>query len=196
MRIGIDISQIVYEGTGVARYVRNLTVSLIENYPENDYVIFGSSLRKRKQLKCFVKSISNNKSHIKAKIYPFPPFLLDILWNKLHIIPIEFFTGKLDIFWSSDWIQPPLMQAKGVTTVHDLVYLRFPKETNPTWGFLLSKFQFLPNILATQSRRMYWVARECRMIFCDSKSTQSDLLKFFKITADRTTIIYPGYKYL
>ena len=47
MKIGIDISQIAHEGTGVATYVRNIVAALVHRYPEHEYILFGSSLRKR-----------------------------------------------------------------------------------------------------------------------------------------------------
>ncbi len=39
MKIGIDISQIVY-GTGVGNFVKNLVVSLIQQDHDNEYVLF------------------------------------------------------------------------------------------------------------------------------------------------------------
>lgn len=47
MRIGIDISQIVHEGTGVSTYVRNMVGTLLKLDKKNDYVLFGASFRKK-----------------------------------------------------------------------------------------------------------------------------------------------------
>ena len=41
MNIGIDISQIVYEGTGVARFTRNLVESILENDTDNAWTFFS-----------------------------------------------------------------------------------------------------------------------------------------------------------
>src|SRR5690349_17140659 len=106
MKIGIDISQMVHEGTGVARYVRELTKTLIESDAVNTYVLFGASLRKRDVFAKFAQSLPKNT--VRLVVVPIPPTILDILWNVLHIVPIEWFTGPVDIFWSSDWTQPPL----------------------------------------------------------------------------------------
>ena len=38
MKIGIDISQIAHEGTGVATYVRNIVAALVHRYPEHEYI--------------------------------------------------------------------------------------------------------------------------------------------------------------
>src|SRR3989344_2931348 len=120
MRIGIDISQIVSEGTGVGKYVRRMVTALLKSDTKNEYVLFGASLRRRS---IFYKYFKREN----LVVVPIPPTILDVLWNKLHIFPVEWFTGKLDIFWSSDWTQPPLINAKGVTTIHDLIVLRHPE---------------------------------------------------------------------
>ena len=128
MRIGIDISQIVFEGTGVARYVEELVKHLLRVDRQNDYILFGSSFRKKDTFSHFFQSLPE-ESKKKAKLisWRFPPKLLDILWNRFHIVPIEWLIGSVDIFWSSDWTQPPLLHAHGVTTIHDLAIYRFPE---------------------------------------------------------------------
>ena len=45
MRIGIDISQIAYEGTGVANYLSNLVRELVKSNNQ-EYILFFSSLRR------------------------------------------------------------------------------------------------------------------------------------------------------
>ena len=60
MRIGIDISQIAYEGTGVAQYVRLITEALIRAHPEHEYVLFGASLRKKQIFFDYSKKLPGN----------------------------------------------------------------------------------------------------------------------------------------
>jgi hypothetical protein len=192
MRIGIDISQIVYEGTGVARYVRNLVAALIKEDTKNEYVLFGATLRKRGILTDFADGIRKYNNRVTLRCVPIPPIILDLIWNRLHILPVEIFTGRLDVFWSSDWTQPPLTQAAGVTTVFDIVYLKYPRESHPQTGFSLAGFNLSPNIVATQKRRMGWAVRECRRIFCDSVATKNDLVKYVGINPEKLTVIYPG----
>lgn len=172
MRIGIDISQIVYEGTGVGNYVRRMVTELIKRDTKNEYVLFGASLRKR--------SVFYKYFHRKyLVIFPIPPTLLEILWNRLHIFPVEWFTGPIDVFWSSDWTQPPLVHAKGVTTIHDVSFLRYPES-------------FVQKIIETQKRRLFHAIRECSLFFCDSEATKQDAMKFLGIAKNKLFVIYPG----
>lgn len=180
MRIGIDISQIVYEGTGVARYVRGLVEALIEQDTHNEYVLFGASLRKRKVFFDFFNSLSNKNNRVKLVTYPIPPTLLELIWNRLHSIPVEWLIGKVDIFWSSDWVQPPLLHAKGVTTVHDLVALKFPEETDA-------------KIVSVHKRRLDWVKKECMMLLCDSEATKRDVIELLGIQENKLCVVYPGF---
>jgi hypothetical protein len=180
MRIGIDISQMAHEGTGVANYVRNLVKTLVESDHKNSYVLFGASLRKRRVFDAFYRSLSGTKSHVILRTFPIPPTLLDILWNVLHIIPIERFIGKVDVFWSSDWTQPPLLHASGITTIHDLTVLRFPKSFNRT-------------IRSVQKRKLRRSIFECLIFLCDSEATKRDAVSLLHIDEAKIRVIYPGF---
>src|SRR3972149_9587868 len=126
MRIGIDISQVVY-GTGVSVYIENLVRSLLAVDRENEYLLFGGYLRRKKDLERFASSLSGRFS---LKLTLFPPTLADIVWNKFHILKIERFIGNVDIFHSPDWTAPP-SDAFKVATVHDLTPLKFSRITPP-----------------------------------------------------------------
>lgn len=180
MRIGIDISQIVYEGTGVARYVKNIVQNLLDVDYKNNYILFGASLRKQHIIRAFYQKISQNHKNVQLRLFPIPPSILSIMWNQLHIFPIELFLGKLDVFWSSDWTQPPLTFAHGITTIHDLIVLKHPKETDAA-------------IVTTQRKRLNWVGKECKVILCDSESTKKDVLDLLRVAESRLQVIYPGF---
>ncbi|KKQ96568.1 MAG: hypothetical protein UT23_C0029G0007, partial [Candidatus Woesebacteria bacterium GW2011_GWA1_39_12] len=107
MKIAIDISQSIY-GTGVSWYTRSLVENLLTLDDQNEYLLFGGSLRRLGELRKFAK----------GKYYPIPPSLADFIWNRLHVLPIENLIGEVDVFHSSDWTQPPSKAFK-VTTVHD-----------------------------------------------------------------------------
>ena len=105
MKIGIDISQLAYEGTGVATFLKQTVLHLIEQDKANTYVLFYSSLRNT--FKRAYLSKNPLPANVTVKTFRFPPPVLDTVWNKLHIFPIENILGDLDVFISSDWTQPP-----------------------------------------------------------------------------------------
>lgn len=159
MKIGIDISQIAYAGTGVAVYTQNLIDNLKIVDKKNSYVYFGSSLRR--PLPGF---------------WRFPPTVLDILWNQWHIMPVENLIGKVDVFHSSDWTQPPT-KAKKVTTIHDLVVYLYPESTHS-------------KIIDTQKRKLEWVKKECDLIIAVSQSTKKDIIRVLKIPEEKIRVVY------
>ncbi len=174
MKIAVDISQIVYEGSGVARYTQNLVESLLHYDQKNEYIFFFSSLRRSLN-----KEIENTiKKKQTLKKYPFPPTLLDFIWNKLHIFPIDNLVGNVDLIITSDWTEPP-SSTKKITIVHDLVYLTYPK-TLP---------QQIRNV---QTRRMNWVKKESALIIADSHSTKHDIIELLKIPDEKIKVIYPA----
>ena len=179
MKIGIDISQMAYEGTGVARYTKNLVEGLLKIDKENEYVLFFSSLRKPLNKK-FISQVIN--SRVTVKQLKIPPLLLEFLWNRLHLLPVEWLIGKVDVFLSSDWLQPPT-KAKKVTTLHDLIIFKYPASFGKRGGH---------DIVANQKRRLKWVKKECDLVICDSKSTLVDAQKILGIAKDKLKVIYPG----
>lgn len=179
MKIAIDISQCVYEGTGVARYVSQLIRQIISQDKVNEYILFGSSLRLQGRLQSYYQSLKLLNNKIKLVLLPLPPTVLDIIWNRWHIFPVEWFVGQVDVFWSSDWTQPPLSRANGVTTIHDLTVFRYPES-------------FAKSIIDVHLRRLNWAVSECSMFFCDSQATKRDAHDFLKIPNEQLRVVYPG----
>ncbi len=175
MKIGIDISQIAYEGTGVGRFVNGLTRTIIDQEKTHEWVFFYSSLRRT--LSSDIRSLISKSGHriIELKL---PPTALSFLWNNIHRMKIEKLTGSLDWFITSDWTEAP-SRMKKATVIHDLVYLRYPDTVHPV-------------IRQTQRERMKWVKKESRIIFADSESTKRDITELLGIDASRIHVNYPG----
>lgn len=174
MIIGIDVSSVSYQ-TGVSNYTLNLVKNLIKTDKTNHYKLFYSSLRL--PLPPEIKSLGS-KTNVSLYTFRFPPTLLQIVWNQLRLLPIEFLIGKCDIFHTSDWTQPPTIWAKTITTVHDLTPF-----LHPEWHH--------SKVVKAHRNKMYWAAKKCHHFICVSKNTQSDLFKLFpKIDHQKTSVVY------
>lgn len=165
MILGIDISMLVYQGSGVATYTQNLVTALLKNHPEHTYKLFYSSLRKPKsvldQLEAF------RKAGAKVYAYPIPPRFLKMAWNKYHILPVEWLIGKVDVFHSSDFLRPPLLTGtKGVTTVHDLTWKLFPE-------------YHTKDIVEAHERKIRITIEKGDTVIADSENTKEDLIKLY-----------------
>lgn len=148
MKVGIDASSVIY-GTGVSNYTQELI----------------GHLSPLVELRTF-------------KFSRYPLMAMEFLWNRLHLLNVETFTGKIDIYHSSDWAQAP-SNAKKVTTIHDLTPFLYPKEVDPL-------------IVEVHTRRMKWVEKECDAVICVSQNTENDLLKLFPKLKGKTKVIYEG----
>lgn len=180
MKIGIDISQIVYKGSGVARFTSGLLQAILRFDSENHWIFYFSSLRQK--LDPALEIAIHEKGHELRK-YTFPPTLLSLANNDLHhisnILPTTYhLPPDIDWFITSDWTEPKL-KCKKATIVHDLVVHRFPETVHPT-------------ILRTQLKRLKIVARESNLIFADSHSTATDLKEIYDIQSNRLCVNYPG----
>ena len=176
MKIGIDVSQLAYPNTGVANYLQNLVQNLIEMDKKNEYVLFFSSLRKKLSTSSF--KLQNSKVQIKT--FKIPPTILNILWNRLHILPIENLIGPVDLFITSDWTEPPVKKAKKATILYDLIIYKYPKET-------------AQKIVEVQKRKLEWAKKESAMFFCISEATKKDAKEILGIEDNRLSVASPGF---
>lgn len=157
MKIAIDISQIVY-GTGVSSYTKQLVAHLLELRSGNDFLLFAGSLRRGGEIK---------KMFPQSKVFPLPPSLSNLLWNRLHVLPLENLIGKTDVVHTSDWAEPPAHAVK-VTTVHDLSPFLYPN---------LFPRDILRDIVSVHKSKLGWVKEESRRIIVPTTATKTDLVE-------------------
>jgi len=172
MKIGIDVSQVNYPGTGVGTYTYNLVKALLEDQSGHEFVLFGGSLRKFSSLKQQLESFN-----VQKKLYLVPPLGMDLIFNRLHTLPIELFTGTIDVFHSSDWAQPSSTKARLVTTIHDLTTIKYPQHQHP-------------KIITTHARRLKRVKEDGIHIIADSKATKKDIIHTLGIESNKIDVVH------
>lgn len=177
MKIGIDISQTAYQKTGVANYLSVLVEHMLKIDQKNTYILFFSSLRGTMPEE--IRKLAISHANVQIKTFPFPPTVLDMVWNTLHVFPIEWLIGEVDVFIASDWTQPPTNHAKSLSILYDLIVYKAPEETDA-------------KIVQTQKRRLEWVKKECEKILCISQATKHDAKELLGIDDTRLIVTYPG----
>jgi glycosyltransferase involved in cell wall biosynthesis len=165
MKVGFDISQIAHSG-GVGIYTSNLAEELLTQ-KDLEMVFFYSSLR---------RPYNGKLPHVKS--FPMPPILMEPLFNRRRILSMERLIGPVDIYHSSDWVQPPT-KAKKVTTYHDVVPLKYPQ-----WSH--------PKIVEVHKRRLKLVEKEIDMVIAVSEATKKDLIEVSSIPEQKITVVYEG----
>src|SRR3990167_5606855 len=165
LKIGVDVTAGIYSGTGVASYYRSLVPELIRQGKDCEFVLLGYAMRRYSDLK-----LANKKFFL-------PPRLMEILWNKMHIVPVETFTGDLDIFHAWDYLQPPVKKAKVITTIHDLTTIKFPLYHHES-------------TVQAQTHRLRWVRREADIVLADSLATKKDIIELLGIPEKKIKVVY------
>ncbi len=105
---------------------------------------------------------------------------LTILWHRLRLpIPVEWFTGPVDIFHSTDFVLPPVRQARTILTVHDLTFMRLPQCAEPGLRAYLNKV--VPRSI-----------ERADLVLADSQSTKNDLIELLGVSPDKIEVVYAG----
>ena len=166
MKIVIDVSQMAYTGTGVARYLRALVPALFRLGSPHQFVLYAGRLRQGAFFHKLAQEAPWNQ--VDWCFRPIPPKFAGLLFHTLNI-PLETMTGACDLVHTSDWVEPNTRAPK-VTTVHDLVFRKYPETVDPLIRF-------------TQSARLHKIIHNHTHIIADSMSTKEDLIKFGMIFA-------------
>jgi glycosyltransferase involved in cell wall biosynthesis len=111
---------------------------------------------------------------------PFGSRAAAILWQRLGApLPVEVFTGALDIFHAPDYVLPPLFRARGLVTVHDLSFVKRP-ETAP------------PRLRSYLEHAVPAAVRRASAVLTDSVSCRSDLIEWLDVPPEKVHVVYGG----
>jgi glycosyltransferase involved in cell wall biosynthesis len=117
--VGLDATPLLGARTGIGRYVEYLVRELAA-LAAHDLVATAFTLRGAGGLPDAVPA------GVTVRHRPAPARALQAAWSRSELPPVEWLTGRLDVFHGTNFVLPPLRRAGGVVTVHDLSYLRFP----------------------------------------------------------------------
>jgi len=169
-RIGIDYTAAVQQGAGIGRYTRGLIGALAALDRANRYVLFSAGR----------DAAESWPSNFSRRTLPLTDRHLAILWQRLRLpVPIELFTGRVDIFHSPDFVLPPVAAARTVLTIHDLSFMRYPECSSPP---------LLEYLMRSVPRS---VAR-ADLLLADSESTRQDLMELLGVPGERVRVVYAG----
>ena len=114
MRIGLDATPLLGARTGVGRYTGALLGALARG-GSDELVATAFTLRGRGALRV--------PDGVEVRARALPARGLHELWARTSLPPVEWLTGRLDVFHATNFVLPPLRRAGGVVTVHDLAFL-------------------------------------------------------------------------
>ena len=174
MRVAIDYTAAIEQGGGIGRYVRELTAALALRDRRSDYRLFVGGA-KRDSLP------EAPGANFAWKPTQLSPRSLARIWHRARIpLPIEWFTGRIDLLHATDFTLPPTLPGtRTLLTVHDLSFLRAPEATNPALK------RYLDAVVPRSVHR-------ADHVLADSVATRLDLIALYDTPAEKITVLYSG----
>ncbi|MEM7034514.1 MAG: glycosyltransferase family 1 protein [Chloroflexota bacterium] len=173
MHIGINYTAALRQGAGIGRYTRGLVQTLAELDQQNAYTLVIT--RDSPQDGLFPLP-----PNFQVKVLPLSERWLTILWHRLYLpLYIDRWAGPFDLFHSPDFVLPPLKDAVGLVTVHDLSFMRHPDGAVPKLR------QWLDQVVP-------WSIARATHVLADSHSTQQDLQILLKTPPEKISVVGAG----
>lgn len=177
MQIGIDVTAAVSQGGGIGRYTRELVQALAAVDPENTYHFFSAKRPSTSPVPFPLPATPNVHLHTA----PLDERWLYRLWYRLHLpLPVQWVTGRLDLFHSPDFVLPPVSGGiPTLLTVHDISFVHFP-EVYPA-----KLVRYLNQVVP-------WSIERASHILADSEATKRDLATVWHVPPAKITVLYSG----
>ncbi len=171
-RIAIDYTPAYEQGGGIGRYVRELTAALAIEDPVTDYRLFVAG-SKRERLPHPPGPNFDWRTTILT------PQWLARIWQRAQLpLPVEAFTGLVDLFHATDFVLPPtLPRSRSLLTVHDLSFIRVPDAASP------SLRRYLEAVVPRSVER-------ADHVLADSQVTKDDLIEIYRTPPDKISVLY------
>lgn len=176
-RIGFDATAAVTQGGGIGRYTRELLQALVHEGDHYRYRIFAG----RAPAELPVHDPIPSADHVSFRQLPLSPRWLYRIWYRLRLpVPVQAFTGVVELFHSPDFVLPPVLgNIPTILTVHDLSFSFYPET-------------FTPSLVAYLNRVVPWSVQRARHVLADSDSTRRDLIRLYQTPEDKITVLYSG----
>jgi len=181
MHIGIDYTAAAWQGAGIGRYTRELIRAIVAQGDTHRYSLFyaAGGLSSDSAYIADLRQICNTHANVRRVPIPLSPRRLTQFWQRLRVpLPIELFTGRLDLLHAPDFVLPPT-RAHTLVTIHDLSFLVHPECADP------SMVRYLTDAVPRGLRR-------ANVILADSQATRNDLARLLAIDPARVELVYPG----
>ena len=166
MKIGIDAREFVAgQMTGIGRYLWHFLQYATSSKGPHEYVLFCNQ-----ETDVSFDLPKLKKVIITENITP--------IWDQV-LLPLKMAREKIDVFLTPYFKAPFFLPSKMVLIINDLIPLFFPEEHRL---FRRLYFRFMCVIAARRAKRIITI----------SENSRDDIVKFFKLSADKIMIVHLG----
>lgn len=181
MNIGIDYTAAAWQGAGIGRYARELVRAIVAQGNTHRYTLFyaAGGIDLDSPYLADLRRLCDLHAHVRCVPIPLSPRRLTQIWQRLRApLPVELFTGPLDLLHAPDFVLPPT-RARTLVTIHDLSFMVHPECAEP------SMVRYLIEAVPRGLRR-------ADVIVADSQATRGDLARLLAVDPTRVELVYPG----
>jgi len=174
MKIGIDGSATLKEPTGIGRYTRRLVESMAKAAPDDEFVVLTISHKDAP-----AKDLFGDCPNVSVVHKKWPGRCVLTLWEHFRWPTVETAIGKVDVFHTPNNFVLPQRTGKRIATIHDLFFLKHPKETHQTGGQY--HYRVLPKII-----------HEADHLIAVSQATARDIMELLGVAEERISVVHQG----
>ena len=174
MNIAFDAKRAYHNIRGLGNYSRDTVRILSEYYPDNQYMLFNP-----KRSKSSLLVLRENMKEILPEGRFWNTF--PSLWRSKGICS-QIKKEKIDIYHGLSQELPigiEKTKIKLVITVHDAIFLRYPKFYSASYRYIFTK-------------KNQYACKVANKIIAISNQTKDDFIEFFGIDENKITVIYQG----
>lgn len=177
MKLFIESSAIFAERSGIGQFTKRLVEAYHQRYPSQVIKLFGFKFVTRQ----FKPPIPRDQTLGYRLIRWLPGRIYTGSFKKGVSIPIDTLLGatKKDVILFPNFVRWPLvLNRRSLSFVHDLSFILFGQYSSPPNRDYMLKY--VPKTVAKSSH-----------ILTISESSKRDIMKHFKVPADKISIVYP-----
>jgi glycosyltransferase involved in cell wall biosynthesis len=170
MRLALDGTPLLGFRSGVGEVVAGVLPELARR-PDLELTAYALTLRGRNDLAARIPPGTRSATRL------YPARLVRQAWLHSEQLPIERWTGAVDVVHATNYVAPPT-KAGEVVSVYDLGFVRYPE-------FVAADALDYPELLRRAIRRGAW-------IHTTSDFVRDEVVATFSVPAERVVRVYPG----
>jgi glycosyltransferase involved in cell wall biosynthesis len=170
LRVALDATPLLGRPTGIGRYVAGLAGGLAALPDPPAVTLVAFTFRGARD----VPPLGGARVAGRR----FPARLLQALWSRTDLPPVEWIAGRADVVHGTNFVLPPARRAAGVLTIHDLAYDRFPETVTPD---VLRYRELVPRAL-----------RRGAVVVTVSRTVAEEVVERYRLPAERVVVTVNG----
>jgi glycosyltransferase involved in cell wall biosynthesis len=174
MRIGFDAKRAFFNKSGLGTYSRETISILSDFFPTNEYILYSP---RPSRGRIFEKADSLTVSYPQTSFYK----IFTRFWRASGLSE-QLVKEKIDLYHGLSNELPLNIHkypVKTVVTIHDLIFLRYPK----LYGYYDRKIY---------EKKFRYAAQSANRVIAVSQQTANDLFEFFHIDEKKVDVVYQG----